>query len=83
MFSFNKIALYFLLLFIFSCNNDINNFKRIQGNALGTSYSIIVDTDIKEHLIKEKIENVDIPNAALIRETKSLANVIYIEDSNH
>ena len=33
-------------------------------------------------LIKEKIENVDIPNAALIRETKSLANVIYIEDSN-
>ena len=34
-------------------------------------------------LIKEKIENVDIPNAALIRETKSLANVIYIEDSNH
>ena len=33
--------------------------------------------------IKEKIENVDIPNAALIRETKSLANVIYIEDSNH
>ena len=34
-------------------------------------------------LIKEKIENVDIPNAALIRETKSLANVIYIGDSNH
>ena len=28
-------------------------------------------------------ELVDIPNAALIRETKSLANVIYIEDSNH
>ena len=58
MFSFNKIALYFLLLFIFSCNNDINNFKRIQGNALGTSYSIIVDTDIKEHLIKEKIDSI-------------------------
>ena len=34
-------------------------------------------------LIKEKIENVDIHNAALIRETKSLANVIYVEDSNH
>ena len=58
MFSFNKIALYFLLLFIFSCNNDINNFKRIQGNALGTSYSIIVDTDIKEHSIKEKIDSI-------------------------
>ena len=58
MFSFNKIALYFLLLFIFSCNNDINNFKRIQGNALGTSYSIIVDTDIKEHVIKEKIDSI-------------------------
>lgn len=33
-------------------------------------------------VIKEKIDNVDLHNAALIRETKSEANIIFNEDSN-
>ena len=37
MLSFRKIVSFFLLLIITSCNNDVNDYKRIRGNALGTT----------------------------------------------
>ena len=58
MLSFRKIVSFFLLLIITSCNNDVNDYKRIRGNALGTTYSIIVDTEIKESIIKQKIDSI-------------------------
>jgi len=58
MFFFRKIVSFFLLLIITSCNNDVNDYKRIRGNALGTTYSIIVDTEIKESIIKQKIDSI-------------------------
>ena len=57
MLSFNQLIFLFTLFFISSCNNA-NEYKRIRGSALGTSYSIIVDTKLKEHLIKEKIDSI-------------------------
>jgi thiamine biosynthesis lipoprotein len=57
MLSFNQLIFLFTLFFISSCNNA-NEYKRIRGSALGTSYSIIVDTKVKEHLIKEKIDSI-------------------------
>ena len=55
--SFNQLIFLFTLFFISSCNNA-NEYKHIRGSALGTSYSIIVDTKVKEHLIKEKIDSI-------------------------
>jgi hypothetical protein len=40
MLSFNQLIFLFTLFFISSCNNA-NEYKRIRGSALGTSYSII------------------------------------------
>ena len=57
MLSFNQLIFLFTLFFISSCNNA-NEYKRIRGSALGTSYSIIVDTNLKERLIKEKIDSI-------------------------
>ena len=57
MLSFKQIIFLFSFFFITSCDNNANEYKRIRGNAFGTSYSIIVDTKIKEHLIKEKIDS--------------------------
>ena len=48
MLSFNQLIFFSTLFFISSCNNA-NEYKRIRGSALGTSYSIIVDTKVKEH----------------------------------
>ena len=57
MLSFKQIIFLFSFFFLTSCDNNVNDYKRIRGNALGTSYSIIVDTEIKQHLIKEKIDS--------------------------
>jgi len=57
MLSFKQIIFLFSFFFLTSCDNNVNDYKRIRGNALGTYYSIIVDTEIKQHLIKEKIDS--------------------------
>ncbi len=57
MFFIRKILLGFFIL-LTSCNNNYYDYKRIQGNALGTSYSIIVDTEIQEHIIIEKVDSI-------------------------
>ena len=58
MLSIKQIIFLFSLFLISSCDNNVNEYKRIRGNALGTSYSIIVDTKAKEYIIKEKIDSI-------------------------
>ena len=48
-----------------------------------STVEVAPDTSWTSYRPSTSTENVDIHNAALIRETKSLANVIYVEDSNH
>ena len=55
MLSIRKIFILFLLLLITACNNAENDYMRIRGNALGTTYSIIVDTRLKEKIISNRI----------------------------
>lgn len=58
MLSIRKIFILFLLLLITACNNAENDYMRIRGNALGTTYSIIVDTRLKEKIIRGKIDSI-------------------------
>jgi len=37
----------FLSLLLISCNNYTSNYKRIQGDALGTTYQVIVQSESK------------------------------------
>ena len=53
-----QIILFFSLFFIISCDNNVNEYKRVRGNALGTTYSIIIETEIKESLIRKKIDSI-------------------------
>ena len=46
----------FLSLLLISCNLDSTNYKRIQGDALGTTYKVIVQSESNSSLIKQSID---------------------------
>ena len=48
----------FLSLLIISCNNDSSNYKRIQGDALGTTYKVIVQSESNSSEIKKSIDSI-------------------------
>ncbi len=48
----------FLSLLIISCNNDSSNYKRIQGDALGTTYKVIVQSELNSSEIKQSIDSI-------------------------
>ena len=48
----------FLSLLIISCNNDSSNYKRIQGDALGTTYKVIVQSESNSSEIKQSIDSI-------------------------
>ncbi|MBT6729918.1 MAG: FAD:protein FMN transferase [Cryomorphaceae bacterium] len=53
-----QIILFFSLFFIISCDNNTYEYKSVRGNALGTTYSVIIETEIKESLIRKKIDSI-------------------------
>ena len=58
MLSTKQIFFFFSLFIIISCDSSVNEYKRIRGNALGTTYSVIIETEEKENLIREKIDSI-------------------------
>ena len=48
----------FLSLLLISCNVDSSNYKRIQGDALGTTYKVIVQSESNSSLIKQSIDSI-------------------------
>ena len=48
----------FLSLLLISCNLDSTNYKRIQGDALGTTYQVIVQSESNSSLIKQSIDSI-------------------------
>ena len=52
-----KIISFLSLLFI-SCNVDSSFYKRIQGDALGTTYKVIVQSEYNSSLIKQSIDSI-------------------------
>ena len=48
----------FLSLLLISCNLDSSNYKRIQGDALGTTYKVIVQSESNSSLIKQSIDSI-------------------------
>ena len=48
----------FLSLLSISCNNDSSNYKRIQGDALGTTYKVIVQSESNSSEIKQSIDSI-------------------------
>lgn len=47
-----------LSLLLISCNLDSTNYKRIQGDALGTTYKVIVQSESNSSLIKQSIDSI-------------------------
>ena len=54
---FFKIFSLFSLLLI-SCGTDSSIYKRIQGDALGTTYNVIVQSELNSSKIKESIDSI-------------------------
>ena len=54
MLSTKQIFFFFLLFLIISCDNTANEYKRIRGNALGTTYSVIIETEEEESLKEQE-----------------------------
>ena len=48
----------FLSLLLISCNVDSSNYKRIQGDAFGTSYQVIVQSESNSSKIKQSIDSI-------------------------
>ena len=48
----------FLSLLLISCNVDSSNYKRIQGDAFGTTYQVIVQSDSNSNKIKQSIDSI-------------------------
>ena len=48
----------FLSLLLISCNVDSSFYKRIQGDALGTTYKVIVQSEYNSSLIKQSIDSI-------------------------
>ena len=81
-----QIILFFSLFFIISCDNNINEYKRVRGNALGTTYSVIIETEIKESLIRKKIESIEIKDKSKVfntarTEALELSNLIEVAEA--
>ena len=54
----SKILLLLTLILLNSCNTNTNLYKSIRGNALGTTYSVIVETKSNESLIEDQIDSI-------------------------
>lgn len=54
----SKTLLLLTLTLLNSCNTKTNLYKSIRGNALGTTYSIIVETKSNEGLIEDQIDSI-------------------------
>ena len=48
----------FLSLLLISCNVDSSFYKRIQGDALGTTYKVIVQSEYNSNVIKQSIDSI-------------------------
>ncbi len=48
----------FLSLLLISCNVDTSNYKKIQGDALGTTYQVIVQSEFNSNEIKQSIDSI-------------------------
>ncbi len=48
----------FLSLLLISCNVDSLNYKRIQGDALGTTYQVILQSESNSSKIKQSIDSI-------------------------
>ena len=48
----------FLSLLLISCNVDSLNYKRIQGDAFGTTYQVIVQSESNSSKIKQSIDSI-------------------------
>ena len=48
----------FLSLLLISCNVDSSSYKRIQGDALGTTYKVIVQSEYNSSVIKQSIDSI-------------------------
>ena len=48
----------FLSLLLISCNVDSSNYKRIQGDAFGTTYQVIVQSESNSSKIKKSIDSI-------------------------
>ena len=47
-----------LSLLLISCNVDSSNYKKIQGDALGTTYQVIVQSEFNSNEIKQSIDSI-------------------------
>ena len=54
----SKILLILTLTLLNSCNTKTNLYKSIRGNALGTTYSVIVETKSNEGFIEDQIDSI-------------------------
>ena len=54
----SKILLLLTLTLLNSCNTNTNLYKSIRGNALVTTYSVIVDAKSNEGLIEDQIDSI-------------------------
>ena len=49
----SKTLFFLTIILLNSCNTNTNLYKSIRANALGTSYSVIVETKSNEGLIED------------------------------
>jgi len=54
----SKILLLLTITLLNSCNTNTNLYKSIRGNALGTTYSVIVETKSNEGFIEDQIDSI-------------------------
>ena len=54
----SKILLLLTITLLNSCNTNTNLYKSIRGDALGTTYSVIVETKSNEGLIEDQIDSI-------------------------
>ena len=47
-----------LSLLLISCSTDSSIYKRIQGDALGTTYNVIVQSELNSSKIKKSIDSI-------------------------
>ena len=48
----------FLSLSLIGCNVDSSVYNRIQGDALGTTYKVIVQSEYNSNVIKQSIDSI-------------------------
>ena len=72
-----KIFYLFSLLLI-SCGSDSSIYKRIQGDALGTTYNVIVQSELNSSKIKESIDSIFevVNNSMSTYRTNSIISIV-------